>query len=362
VLIAGGGVAGCLAALALARLRPDVPLLIVEARDRFGGEGYHHLFQSELDEAERALAAILVERGWPGFYVAFPGLSRKLKASIGGFGPEALHRAMVATLRPDQYRLATRIVAVRPDALELEGGETIKAEGAIDARGAANLSMLDLLFETRVERLVRLKAPHGLDRPLLADANVEQNIGFSFVQAFPIGEDRLRIAKVLVSERQQADEAAAARLDHYLLMRGWNVASSEPCPATPRPMPSGGDLSAFWRIGGARVARVGLRGGFVQPATGRTAPDALRTALLLAAQKTFDGEALHDAFEVEARQQWRRREPQRGFVAALAAAAPDRRRALVEAIYRLEPATILKFHGERLGLLDRRRVQQALRG
>ena len=362
VLIAGGGIAGCLAALALARLRPDVPLMIVDERDRFGGQGFHHLFQAELDESERALAAILVERGWPGFYVAFPDLNRKLKGPLGDFGPDALHRAMIATLRPDQFRLGTRIVAVRPDALELDGGETIRARGAIDARGPANLSMLDLLYETRVERIVRLKAPHRLDRPLLADATVEQSFGFGFVQAFPIDHDRLRIAKVLVSERAQSDEAAAARLEYYLLMRGWSVADSTPCTAPARPMPSGGDFGAFWRIGGARVAKLGLRGGFVQPATGRTAPDALRNALLLAAQRDFSGEALHDAFEEQAKQQWRRRELQRSFVAAFAATAPTERRSLVERIYRLDPGTILRFHSERPGILDKRRIQQALRG
>ena len=360
-MIAGGGIAGCLAALAMARLRPEVPLMIVEERDRFGGDGFHPLFEAELDEGERALAAMLAEQAWPGFYIAFPELGRKLKAPLLGFGADALHRALVATLRPDQYRLGTRIVAVRPDALELDGGETIRAEGAIDARGAANLSMLDLLYETRVERVVRLKAPHRLDRPLLADATVEQAIGFGFVQAFPIDDERLRIGKVLVSERGQPDEAAAARLDHYLLMRGWSAAESQDCPAPPRPLPYGGDFAAFWRIGGARVAKLGLRGGFVQPVNGRTGPDALRNALLLAAQTDFSGEALHDAFEEQARQMWRRREPQRGFVAALAAAEPTVRRARIEQVYRLDPRTVLRFQTEQLGLLDRRRVQQAMR-
>ena len=40
ILIAGGGLAGCLAALALARHRPEVPFLIVEENKTFGGESY----------------------------------------------------------------------------------------------------------------------------------------------------------------------------------------------------------------------------------------------------------------------------------------------------------------------------------
>ena len=62
---------------------------------------------------------------------------------------------------------------MREDALVLDGGEEIKAEGAIDARGAANLSTLDLLYEARLEREYRFKAPHRVDRPVLIDATVD---------------------------------------------------------------------------------------------------------------------------------------------------------------------------------------------
>ena len=362
VLIAGGGIAGSLAALVMAQMRPDVPILIVEEGDRFGGQCFHHLFDDEVDSEERALLATIAGHQWPGFYLAFPGLTRNLKGAIGGFEPDALHRAMIETLRPDQYRLGTRIVAVRDDALVLDGGETIKAEGAIDARGAANLSMLDLLYETRVERQIRTEAPHRLDRPLLIDATIEQKLGFSFIQAFPLGEDRLRIAKVLVSERSQPDEAAEARLDQYLTLRGWSTAEVEESCALARPLPMGGDFAAFWRIGGARVAKLGLRGGFLNPATGRTIADAARNALLLAGQKDFGGAALHDLFEDQARQLWKKRDLQRSVNAAIGASAPETRRTLAERLYRLDPGAILRFRSDRLGLLDRRRIQKALRG
>src|ERR671912_449493 len=98
VLIAGGGAAGCLAALALARLRPDVPVLIVEERETFGGDRFRFLFEAELDDRSRTLVEPLFEQSWPGFYVAFPDRTRNLKAPIAGFAPGALHRAMMETL------------------------------------------------------------------------------------------------------------------------------------------------------------------------------------------------------------------------------------------------------------------------
>jgi lycopene beta-cyclase len=350
-----------MAALAMARLRPDVPLLIVEESERFGGEGYHHFADAELGPDGAALIGPLAVERWPGFYVAFPGFSRKLKAEWAGFAAADLHRAMIETLSEKQIRLGTKVVAVREDALVLDGGETIKAEGAIDARGAANLSTLDLLYETRLERDYQLKAPHRVDRPVLIDATVDQAGGLRFMQCVPLGEDRLIVADICLSERAQSDEQAGARLDAYLAARGWRKKRMTSEVARVRPLPVGGDFAAFWRLGGARVAKLGLRGGFVNPATGRTIADAVRNAHLLAGQRDFAGPALHDLFEAEAKAAWKKREPLRALPAALAAAPPEDRRALIARLYGLDPGLIARLQGDQLGLIDRMRVQRALR-
>jgi lycopene beta-cyclase len=361
VLIAGGGVAGCLAALALARLRPDVPLLIVEERERFGGAGPQLVFADGLEGEARALAEAAADMSWPGLYLAFPGYSRKLKGALASIGGEALHEIMIEALRPDQYRLGTKVVAVRDDALVLDGGETIKAEGALDARGAANLSMLELLYEARTERDVRLKAPHGVDRPVLIDATVPHG-GLGHMQVVPLSDDRLRIADVAVSEAAQSDAEAAARIEGYMAKRGWRGARTEVERAVSRPLPIGGDFASFWRIGGARVAKLGLRGGFLDPLTGTTAADALRGGVLLAGQREHSGAALHDVFEAAARQAWRKREPRRAVNAAIAQGSAEARRALRERLYALDAGTVTRFLAERTGLTDRLRVQRALRG
>ena len=359
ILIAGGGLAGCLAALAMARLRPEVPVLIIEERDRFGGDDYRLLFDAELDGA--ALPVDLVEQRWPGFYVAFPEFSRKLKAPLAGFGAAALHRAMVETLDSSQYRLATKVVAVRDDALVLDSGETIKAEGAIDARGAANLSMLELLYEARLEREYRFEAPHKVDRPVLVDASLGANGGLGFIQCVPLSDHRLIVADVAISERAMADGQASVRLERYVSARGWKSGAVEAERNGARPLPYGGDFAAFWRIGGARVAKFGLRGGFLNPLTGRATADAVRTSLLLTEQRDFSGGALHDLFEETARQLWRKREPYRAVNAALAAVRPGERQKMLERVYGLDASLVADLQADRLGLLDRRRLQRALK-
>jgi lycopene beta-cyclase len=361
ILIAGGGLAGSLAALAMARHRPEVPLLIVEERETFGGDAYRSFAEAEFGQDGAGLVGPLAVDRWPGFYVALPGFSRKLNVEYGGFGAGEIHRAMVAALQPKQYRLGTKVVAVREDALVLDGGETIKAEGAIDARGATNMSALELLYEARLERDYRFKAPHRVDRPVLVDATIDQGGGLRFFECVPLSEERLLVADICISERAQLDERAGARLDAYVKARGWSKPRAPAERAAARPLPMGGDFAAFWRLGGARAAKLGLRGGFIHPVTGRTVADAAAMALLLARQRDFSGGALHDLFEAEAKQLWKKREFPRAVTAAIAAAPPEQRRALLERLYRLDPSLLGRLLADRLGLLDRARIRKALR-
>ena len=152
-------------------------------------------------------------------------------------------------------------MAVREDSLVLDGGETIKAEGAIDARGAATLSTLDLLYEASLERDYRLKAPHRV-RPAGTD---RRQCGAGRRAALrplhPGRRDRLILADVCLSERAQPDSEAGARLDAYVKARGWQKKAILAERATARPLPFGGTLRVFWRLGGHRGAKLGLRGG-----------------------------------------------------------------------------------------------------
>ena len=240
----------------------------------------------------------------------------------------------------------------------------IKAEGAIDARGAANLSTLDLLYEARLERDYRFKAPHRVDRPVLIDATVDQAGGLRFMQCVPLAEDRLIVADVCVSERAQPDEQAGGAARRLCRRRAaGGKARATASMRRSRPLPIGGDFAAFWRLGGARVAKLGLRGGFVHPADrphdrrrGRAPPccspasatsRARRCTICSRPRPSSCGRSASRCA----------RSPRR-----FAARRPEERRALLDRLYGLDPGLIARLHADRLGLIDRMRVQRALRG
>jgi lycopene beta-cyclase len=357
LLIAGGGLTGSLAAVAMAKKRPDVPLLLVEEGETFGGGRTFLLFEDMIDEDDRWLVEPLVSGRWDGYYVAFPGHSRKLKAPCVSIRGADVDRLVRETLRPSQYRLETKAVAVRENELVLLGGDRIKADGAIDARGSAHISMLDLRWHKFFGREYSFSAPHRVDRPVLMDATVEQSDGYRFVRCTPFSDTRLLVEDCYHSDAPEFDEVAAGeRLDAYVAARGWKGGEIEREEAAVLPLALGGDFSAFWRVGGARVAKLGLRGGFFHPATGSTVADAVSAAILLTEQTDFGGEALHDLIEAEAAALWRRRELQRGFNEAVFEARPEDRRALFDGFYRLDSAIIARFHAGRPGVLDRVRM------
>ena len=58
LVIAGGGLAGGLIALALAELRPELDVRIVETNERFGGNHIWSFFDSDIEPEHRWLVEV----------------------------------------------------------------------------------------------------------------------------------------------------------------------------------------------------------------------------------------------------------------------------------------------------------------
>ena len=190
------------------------------------------------------------------------------------------------------------------------------------------------------------------------DATVDQADGYRFAYCLPFSEDRMLVEDTYYSDSPDFDaDDLGARLDAYVEKRGWKPAKIEREESGVLPVAMGGDFGAFWRVGGARVAKLGLRGGFFHPTTGYTLPDAVRTASLLVRQKNFEGAALHDLFEREAATLWKKRDFYRTLNTMLFRAAdPPERYKILERFYRLDPGLIARFYAGRSTMLDKMKV------
>ena len=336
--IAGGGLAGCLTALALAKLRPEVDFLLVEQSESFGGNHIWSFFDADVAAEDRWLIEPMIAASWDAYDVRFPKRARTLPTRYNSTRSELLDGLVRERLRPDQYRVG--MTAERID---------------IDARGAANLDALELGWQKFVGREYRLEAPHGLARPIVMDACVDQADGYRFVYCLPFAEDRLLIEDTYYSTDPALDRAEIGRrIEVYAEAQGWRPAEIEKEEAGVLPVAMGGDFEAFWPEDD-RTARIGLRGGFFHPTTGYSLPDAVRIALLIARQRDFS--SLPTLLRAEAKRLWRAR----GFYRLLdrmlfRAAAPAERYKVLEHFYRLDGGLIERFYAAGSTLADKARI------
>ena len=355
LVIAGGGLAGCLVALAMARLRPEVPILLLEAGAGFGGNHIWSYFDSDVAAEDRWLIAPMIAASWDGYDVRFPNRARTLPTRYNSCRSSLLDAAMRAQLRSDQYRLGTPIAAVDRSGVTLADGTRIPGAAAIDARGADRLEALDLGWQKFLGVEYRLAAPHGLERPLVMDAAVDQAEGYRFVYCLPFAPDRLLIEDTYYATDPGLDPAAIeARIEAYAEARGWRIAGVESREQGLLPVAMGGDFEAFWPDDGG-PARLGLRGGFFHPTTGYSLPDAVCLALLVARQS--DLSALPALLRAEAARLWQKRLYYRLLNRMLLrAAAPAERYRVLEHFYRLNPGAIERFYAARSSASDKLRI------
>lgn len=362
--IVGGGLAGSLIALALAAKRPEVRVCIVEAGETLGGNHIWSFFDADVAKEHRWLLTPLVCHAWPGYDVAFPAHARGFDQPYYSIESERLDAVVRAALPAAAILTGRKVSAASATAVVLADGDRIEAKGVIDARGAADLSFLDIGWQKFVGREIEVPEGHGLTRPIVMDATVTQYDGYRFVYCLPFSPTRVFIEDTYYSDTPNLNIGALhRRIDVYAEAQGWKPASDWPGNAERReergalPVVIGGDFEGYWRSGGNRVAKAGARAGLFHPTTGYSLPDAVRLAATIAAADDLSGAALHDLTHDYAKAAWEARGFYRMLDAMLFRAAdPDGRYRVLERFYRLRPGLIQRFYAARSTTADKLRV------
>ncbi|HET9637694.1 MAG TPA: lycopene beta-cyclase CrtY [Allosphingosinicella sp.] len=358
LIIAGGGLAGCLAALALAGRRPDLDFLIVEEGERFGGNHVWSFFDADVAAVDRPLIEPLVGHRWNEHEVRFPQRSRTLGFGYNSVRSADLDARMRQSLPPERYRLRSRIAELGPNHVTLASGERFAAAAVIDARGAGPLPGLDLAWQKFVGLTCRFEQGHCVERPVIMDACVEQDDGYRFVYSLPFSATELLVEDTYYSTSPVLDvPLVRCRVGSHMRRRGLEPAEILAQETGVLPILLGGRLEDLWSDSDPPVARLGLRGGFFHPTTGYSFPDAVRNAALLAEQPEFTSDALHGLFRRQAAMLWhQRRFYQRLNRMLFRAAEPRQRYRVLEHFYRLPEPLIARFYAGRLTALDKLRI------
>lgn len=357
VAIVGAGLAGGLIALALRERHPEMDVRLVDAAPTVGGNHLWSFFGTDVADEDRWLLEPLVCHGWRDYDVAFPGHARHLRATYYSIESERLDRVVRRRLPARSLMLGRKVTGTSPTGVTFADGERLEATGVIDARGAGDLSALELGWQKFVGREIETETPHGVERPVVMDATVKQIDGYRFVYVMPFSETRVFVEDTYYSDGPELNRRAISqRIDRYAADHGWTGRTVREEQGV-LPVVIGGDFEAYWRSGGARTAKAGVRAGLFHPTTGYSLPDAVRTATMIAKSSDFGGEALHEATYGLAKRSWEERGFYRMLDAMLfRAAEPEQRYRVLERFYRLDRGLIGRFYAGRSSFGDKARI------
>jgi len=355
--IIGGGLAGALIALALRARRPELRVVIVEGAAHAGGNHFWSCFASDVAPQDRWLIEPLIVHGWGGHEGRFPGQSRTLDGGYASLTSARLDEVLRHAMPAGDLLFDRPVVALSPTVATLADGTTIEARGVIDARGPGDMRSLDLGYQKFLGLRWQCAAPHGLSRPTIMDATVDQSEGYRFVYVLPLSASTLFIEDTYYTDGPELDEPALrARIADYAHARGWAGApDGEETGVLPVCM--GGDIAALWAAESPGVAKAGLRGGFFHALTGYSLPDAVRVALAIADMTDLTGAALHSRLQALARAHWKGQAFYRMLSTMLfRAAEPAERWRVLARFYRLDPNLIGRFYAGQSTFTDRLRI------
>jgi lycopene beta-cyclase len=355
LIILGGGLAGGLAALALRRARPDLDLALVEP-GAIGGNHLWSFFESDIAATDATLVEPLIGHRWRGYDVRFPAFGRRLHQPYRTIESEALDRAVRAAMPADRI-LAARALDVGPARVTLDDGRELEAGAILDTRGLqAAPAGLACGWQKFCGQTLTVEGGHGLDRPIVMDARVDQSEGYRFVYCLPFSATDVFVEDTYYSDTPDLDPAELGRrIAAFADAQGWTVASGSRQESGVLPVVMGGDFQAFWPAAD-RVARGGVRAGLFHPLTSYSLPAAVRFAEWLARAAPLD-ERLGAATRAYARQHWQGGRFDRLLARMLFRAAdPPQRYRVLERFYRLPEPLIGRFYAGRSTIGDRLRI------
>lgn len=369
VIIVGGGLAGGLIALALHRHAPDCRFVVIEAGRTLGGHHRWSWFETDIRPGARPLMEGFALNGWDeGYDITFPRLGRTLPTAYRSLASAEFHRALSEELPADRVMLSAKVASLDAGGVTLADGTRIAAKRVVDCRAFRPSKALSGGWQVFLGQQFRCETPHGLTRPVIMDASVDQvaphgnGAAYRFVYVLPLSPTDVFIEDTYYADQPKMDaEVLKGRVAEYAQRNGWKgeVVDQE---AGILPVISGGDFAAAAaEVTIPGVALAGARGGFSHPLTSYTLPFAVDNALaiahLIARRPDLSGAELAAFCQRRAKRHWRATAYYRMLSRMLfEAAEPDKRVVVFEHFYALRGALVERFYAGRSTWPDRLRI------
>jgi lycopene beta-cyclase len=360
MIIVGAGLSGLLTAWRCLDVNPDLQIEIIEASDRIAGDHTWSFNLTDVAEHLQGWIKPFIAYRWDSYDVKFPKRKRTLDIPYCTGNSDTLRACVQLHIDSGRLRLRlnTAVESLHSDYVVLESGEKLEARGVLDARGFEPNDDVFLGYQKFVGHVIKTKEPHGLERPIIMDATVEQLGGYRFVYCLPYSETEVLVEDTYYTDGPELrSQEVDARIKDYI-RDNLNVSEYEVVRREKGVLPI--TLGVQDRYDAAPA--LGIRGGFYHAVTGYSFPEALKNADWIAYKidlfgEDWDHETSDHTLQVNRTQH---RQDER-FLRLLnrmlfRAAKPEERYSVLQRFYGLNQGLIERFYAGQLKWYDKARI------
>jgi len=356
IILVGGGLANGLIALRLRQQRPALRVLLLEADSQPGGNHTWSFHEGDITPDQHRWMAPLVAHRWQGYDVRFPRLNRTLAGEYLSITSARFAAVLTETLG-ESLQTDAVVTDITPETVTLADGTRFWASAVIDGRGYTPDKHLNTGSQSFLGQQWRLRQPHGLTRPILMDATVNQQGGYRFVYTLPISATELLIEDTHYIDAARLHLSAARQnIADYARQQGWYLESLIREEQGHLPIMLAGDFPAYWQARDKQPC-CGLRAGLFHATTGYSLPHAVALADAIASSAEFSAAAVFSVIHRYALHQWHAQRFFRTLNRMLFLAGDaDKRWQVMQRFYSLNEGLIARFYAGQLNLADKARI------
>ena len=275
MIIVGAGLSGLLTAWRCLDVNPDLIVMVIEASDRIAGDHTWSFNLTDVAPELRDWIEPFIAYQWDSYDVKFPKRKRTLDITYCTGNSETLRACVQPHIESGRLKLKLnmRVIDLQSDHVILHNEQKLSANCVLDARGFEPNENVYLGYQKFVGRTIRTKKPHGLKRPIIMDATVEQLGGYRFVYCLPFTEQEVLVEDTYYTDGPELSEnEVTARIDDYINTNGWG--DHELIRQEKGVLP----ITLAVEETCENNTKIGIKGGFYHAITGYSFPDALRVA------------------------------------------------------------------------------------
>ena len=354
LVIAGGGLAAYLTAAIVLRKCPTLRVAIVE-RNQYRAQHTWSFHAKDLSQEALDLVSPLISQKWHDYTVKFPDHERKIELAYCSIRSEDFWKN-IDTLTRKATKITGDVSEVEKTELRLSDQSVIKGRIVLDARGVnPNEFHSNSGWQKFIGFEIETEEKHGISRPTIMDATVEQTDGYRFFYVLPFSSNKVLVEDTYYSDNKSLNVPAIEKeIERYIQtlgIRSYRITSKE---SGVLPIP----LNHSYLLSDGNLHEIGMRGGFFHPTSGYSLPFSISCAEQLAAQIFYANNVHSDLFENSLQSVYRSRLAllkSAKFLIRLnrmlfRAATPNKRWHVLSQFYRKDMETITEFYSGKLSL------------